>query len=416
VKDKSKSAADKHSRSGLAVGVLGAGQLGRMLAQAASRLGVHTVTLDPASNSPISDLQTKQIESAFTTKRSLDQLGFFCDFITLEFENIPADAIEYLEGIVNVRPSSRGVAIAQDRIKEKQCFAESGLYVVAHTPVSSASDSSRAAPNLFPGILKTRRLGYDGKGQKSVANRSQLLAAWRELGEVPCVLEERVDLAAEISVVVARGHDGHAVHLPVQLNQHRDGILWTSQVPARGIPPALQRRAVAATRRLADHLGYVGVLCCEFFITADGRLLANEMAPRPHNSGHHSIDSCDLSQFDLQLRTTLGWPLQQPRRHSAAVMLNLLGDLWFQSAGEARAPNWSELLALPGVHLHLYGKSEARPGRKMGHLTVTAPTLGKAQAVAQKAADMLNLGSLDLEATSAAQTRPPSRPRARSRP
>jgi 5-(carboxyamino)imidazole ribonucleotide synthase len=405
-----------HLKSELAVGVLGAGQLGRMLAQAASKLGIHTITLDSVSNPPASGLRTEYIESAFTDNEGLDRLGAACDFVTLEFENIPADAVAYLEQKVEVRPSNRVVAIAQDRIHEKHCFAESGLHAVAHVPISRAKDLALTALNLFPGILKTRRLGYDGKGQKAVANRSQLLAAWRALGEVPCVLEERVDLAAEISVVVARGHDGHSVHLPVQLNRHRDGILSTSQVPARGVAPALQRRAVAATLRLADHLGYVGVLCCEFFITTDGRLLANEMAPRPHNSGHHSIDSCDLSQFDLQLRATLGWPLQQPRRHSAAVMLNLLGDLWFQSAGEARPPNWSELLALPGVHLHLYGKSEARRGRKMGHLTVTASTLSKAQDVAQTAAKMLNLGPLDLDAGSATPIRPSSRRRAPTRP
>jgi 5-(carboxyamino)imidazole ribonucleotide synthase len=398
------------------VGVLGAGQLGWLLCQAATSHNVEVILLDPALGSPAGRELNRHIIGDFANKESLDRLCEEAKFITVEFENVPAGSIAYVGSRRETRPNSESIRTAQDRVAEKACFASAGIPPVSYFPIDRVLAGSRVPANLFPGILKTRRLGYDGKGQKAVANRSQLLAAWRALGEVPCVLEERVDLAAEISVVVARGHDGHSVHLPVQLNRHRDGILSTSQVPARGVAPALQRRAVAATLRLADHLGYVGVLCCEFFITTDGRLLANEMAPRPHNSGHHSIDSCDLSQFDLQLRATLGWPLQQPRRHSAAVMLNLLGDLWFQSAGEARPPNWSELLALPGVHLHLYGKSEARRGRKMGHLTVTASTLSKAQDVAQTAAKMLNLGPLDLDAGSATPIRPSSRRRAPTRP
>ena len=236
---------------------------------------------------------------------------------------------------------------------------------------------------MLPGILKTSRLGYDGKGQVRVADRAELIDAWAALGGVSAVLEQRLPLAFEISVIVARAADGQCVHFPPQQNLHRDGILAVTQVPAPSLAPALQAQAVASAERLAESLGYVGVLCCvEFFVLTDGTLVANEMAPRPHNSGHYTVDACDLSQFDLQVRTLVGAPLSMPRLHSPAVMLNLLGDLWFDPAvaaasgrsgpdASAREPDWAGVLALPGVHLHLYGKATPRRARKMGHLTVT---------------------------------------------
>jgi 5-(carboxyamino)imidazole ribonucleotide synthase len=212
---------------------------------------------------------------------------------------------------------------------------------------------------------------------------------------VACVLEQRLPLQLELSVIVARGRDGSVVHLPVQQNLHRDGILAVTQVPAPDAPAALQQQAVEAAGRVAGALGYVGVLCVEFFVLQDGSLVANEMAPRPHNSGHYSIDACDVSQFELQVRTLAGLPLAAPRLHSASVMLNLLGDLWFDGAEAAapRTPAWERVLALPGVHLHLYGKSDARRGRKMGHLTVTGDTLAAARGVALQAAALLGLAS-----------------------
>jgi len=248
---------------------------------------------------------------------------------------------------------------------------------------------------LLPGILKTARLGYDGKGQVRVNNRAELAAAWDGLNSVPCVLEHMLPLAAECSVIVARGSDGTCVHFHPQLNLHRAGILAVTQAYEENMPLALADQAVTATKAIANELNYVGVLCVEFFVLKEGSperaalgaLVVNEMAPRPHNSGHYTLDACDQSQFDLQVRTLAGLPLTQPRQHSAAVMLNLLGDLWVDGA----TPPWQKVLALPGVHLHLYGKLKANKGRKMGHLTVTAATPDQANAVALQAAALLGM-------------------------
>jgi 5-(carboxyamino)imidazole ribonucleotide synthase len=282
------------------------------------------------------------------------------------------------------------VAICQQRAAEKAHFLRSGVPCAPHALVDDSTALQALDPGLFPAILKTAQLGYDGKGQRQVASLAELPAAWDALQRVPCVLEKRLPLRHEISVIVARGADGQWVHLPVQQNLHRDGILAVTQVPAPDVPVALAAAAVEQAARLAASMDYVGVLCVEFFVLADGTLVANEMAPRPHNSGHYSIDACDVSQFELQARCMAGLPLVAPRLHSAAVMLNLLGDLWFR--GEAAAvPRWDELLALPGVHLHLYGKAEPRRGRKMGHLNVTAVNAASARRVALQAAALLGL-------------------------
>ena len=248
---------------------------------------------------------------------------------------------------------------------------------------------------LFPAILKSAQLGYDGKGQVAVAAPGELAAAWQALQRVPCVLEKRLALQREVSVIVARGADGRWVHLPLQQNLHRDGILAVTQVPAPDVTPAQAAQAVDWASRLAAAMDYVGVLCVEFFVvddgSSDGSLVANEMAPRPHNSGHYSIDACDVSQFELQVRCLAGLPLPAPRQHSAAVMLNLLGDLWFAHGETAATPAWERVLALPGAHLHLYGKTEARRGRKMGHLTLTAADAATARQAALQAASRLGL-------------------------
>jgi 5-(carboxyamino)imidazole ribonucleotide synthase len=237
-------------------------------------------------------------------------------------------------------------------------------------------------------------MGYAGQGQARGATRAELAAAWTALGGVSAVLEQQLPLAHEVSVIVVRSAAGEIVHFPLQQNLHRDGILAVTQVPAPDVSAALQQQAIDAARRVAESLDYVGVLCVEFFVLQDGRLVANEMAPRPHNSGHYSIDACDLSQFDLQVRAMTGAPLLAPRLHSPAVMLNLLGDLWFADASAtatAREPDWAQVLALPGVHLHLYGKTAPRLARKMGHLTVTAPSATQARHVALQAAAVLGL-------------------------
>jgi 5-(carboxyamino)imidazole ribonucleotide synthase len=244
---------------------------------------------------------------------------------------------------------------------------------------------------LLPGVLKTSRLGYDGKGQVRVASREQLAAAWDGLKRVPCVLERLLPLKAECSVILARGQDGQMVNLPVQLNVHRHGILALTEVHADNLPSAQARQAVDAAGAIAQGLDYVGVLCVEFFLLDDGSLVVNEIAPRPHNSGHYSIDACDVSQFELQVRTLAGLPLVQPRQHSPAIMLNLLGDLWFRDANPQAPPPWEQIMQLPGAHLHLYGKTSARPGRKMGHLTLTGPTRAAVRETAAQAARLLRI-------------------------
>jgi 5-(carboxyamino)imidazole ribonucleotide synthase len=373
------------------LGVMGGGQLGRMFAQAAQRMGYFTAVLDPDRTSPAGLVAHYHIDAAYTDEQGLAQLMQRCAAITTEFENVPAPALVTLGAHRPVSPSAECVAVCQDRSAEKRHFQRSGVPCAPFAVIESEADLARVGDALLPGILKTARLGYDGKGQARVTDRAELAAAWRRLEQAPCVLEQRLALQHELSVIVARGADGAMVQLPVQQNLHRDGILAVTAVPAPDIDAATQQRAVDCARKLADEMAYVGVLCVEFFVTADGALVANEMAPRPHNSGHYSIDACDVSQFELQVRCMAGLPLPTPRLHSPAVMLNLLGDLWFDAQGRERTPPWREVLALPGVHLHLYGKANARPGRKMGHVTVTATDAATARRVAQQAAALLGL-------------------------
>jgi 5-(carboxyamino)imidazole ribonucleotide synthase len=374
------------------LGVLGGGQLGRMFVQAAQSLGYFTAVLDPDASSPAGLVAHYHVQADYLDEQGLAQMMQRCAAITIEFENVPAPALVSLGVHRPVAPDASAVAVCQDRAAEKAQFARCGIACAPHARIASAEELAAADDALLPGILKTARLGYDGKGQQRVATRDELANAWHALGAKPCVLEAQLALAFELSVIVARGVDGTLVHLPVQRNLHRDGILAVTEVPARGIGEPLQREAIAAAERLAEALGYVGVLCVEFFVLSDGSLVANEMAPRPHNSGHYSLDACDVSQFELQVRTLAGLPLTAPRLHSPCVMLNLLGDLWLpgDALGE-RTPRWDEVLALPGTHLHLYGKLQARRGRKMGHLTVTAETQEAARATTRKAAALLGL-------------------------
>ncbi|RYY69236.1 MAG: 5-(carboxyamino)imidazole ribonucleotide synthase, partial [Comamonadaceae bacterium] len=292
-----------------------------------------------------------------------------------------------------VAPAADAVAIAQDRAREKAHFTRCGVACAPYAVIEAPAQLQAVSAELLPGVLKTCRLGYDGKGQVRVKTRAELAAAWDELRNVPCVLEKLLPLAAECSVIVARGHDGQLVHLPPQLNLHRDGILAVTEVHEAAMPATQARALVESTRAIAEGLRYVGVLCVEFFVLADGSLVVNEMAPRPHNSGHYSMDACDVSQFELQVRALAGLPLVQPRQHSAAVMLNLLGDLWFAQGDSERAPPWDRVLAMPGVHLHLYGKLSARKGRKMGHLTITGNDPQGARASALEAAALLGIAA-----------------------
>jgi 5-(carboxyamino)imidazole ribonucleotide synthase len=376
------------------LGVLGGGQLGRMFVHAAQVHGWRVCVLEPDGASPAGAAAEKHLQAPYLDAAALSELAAQCTAVTTEFENVPAEALRQLALRCAVSPPADAVQVCQHRAREKATFVAAGVPCAPHALIGSEADAARPEhAALLPGILKTASLGYDGKGQAGVASLDALPAAWRVLGGVPCVLEQRLPLRCEISVIVARGHDGTLVHLPVQQNLHRNGILAVTQVPAPDVAPALAAQAVELAARLAGSLGYVGVLCIEFFVLEGDRLVANEMAPRPHNSGHYSIDACDLSQFDLQVRTLAGLPLVQPRLHSPAVMLNLLGDLWFGGVDSepAREPDWPALLALPGVRLHLYGKAEPRRGRKMGHLTVTAATPQAARATALQAAALLGL-------------------------
>jgi len=375
---------------GATLGVLGGGQLGRMFVHAAQTLGFDTLVLDPDRHSPAGVAAHHQLCAPYDDERALAEMAGRCDAVTTEFENVPAPSLAALAREIPVAPSADAVAICQDRAAEKAHFGRAGVPCAPHAVIETAGQLAAVPDDLLPGILKTARLGYDGKGQVTVADRAALQAAWTQLRNVPCVLEKRLPLANELSVIVARGADGHAVTLPVQQNLHRGGILALTTVPAPDVTPAQAGQAVERATAIAESMGYVGVLCVEFFVLHDGSLVANEMAPRPHNSGHYSIDACDLSQFELQVRTLAGLPLVAPRQHSPCEMVNLLGDLWFDG-GHEREPDWNALLALPGMHLHLYGKKQARPGRKMGHLTVTAATPALARERANAAAAVLGL-------------------------
>ncbi|RPD44388.1 5-(carboxyamino)imidazole ribonucleotide synthase [Hymenobacter sediminis] len=388
------------------LGVLGGGQLGRMFVHAAQRLGYFTAVLEPDAQSPAGLVSHHHIQTDYDDPAGLAQLAQLCQAITTEFENVPAQALQTLAQARPVAPSAAVVGIAQNRIEEKAHFAAcanlSGVtcapYAVIETLAHLQAIQGDQA-DLLPGILKTARMGYDGKGQIRVKTSGELAAAWAELGGVACVLEKMLPLTAECSVLVARGWDGQVVSFAPQRNVHVNGILAVTHAYEGNMPSSLADRARDAAVSIAHHIGYVGVLCVEFFVVEDGSvhggLVVNEMAPRPHNSGHYTLDACDVSQFELQVHAMAGLPLPQPRQHSPAIMLNLLGDVWFDASGQLQEPDWHSVLSLPGTHLHLYGKVEARAGRKMGHLTITGPDVTSVTTVARQAADLLNLPGLN---------------------
>jgi len=388
---------------GATLGVMGGGQLGRMFVHAAQRLGYFTAVLDADPQSPAGLVSHHHIQTGYSDAAGLAQLSALCAAVTTEFENVPADALQTLAATRPVAPGAAAVAIAQDRVQEKAhfsaCAAASGVACAPYAVLQTPAQLAAVPATLLPGILKTARMGYDGKGQVRVKTAAELAAAWNDLKQVPCVLEKMLPLKAELSVLVARGRDGQVVSFAPQRNVHVDGILAVTHAYAGCLPPALADRARKATEAIAAQIGYVGLLCVEFFVVmgADGEdtLVVNEMAPRPHNSGHYTMDACDFSQFDLQVYAMAGLPLPEPRQHSPAIMLNLLGDLWFDAHGAERTPDWCAVLALPGAHLHLYGKTEARRGRKMGHLSFTGADLAGVQASARAAAGLLGLTGLE---------------------
>jgi 5-(carboxyamino)imidazole ribonucleotide synthase len=369
---------------GATLGVLGGGQLGRMFTLQARTMGYAVVVLDPDCRSPAGQLADRHLRAAYTDPNALDQLARECAAVTTEFENVPAEVMERLAAWTRVRPPVGAVAIAQDRIEEKRFLDRHGFPTARFRAVKDQPSLADAVAAVgTPGLLKTSRLGYDGKGQAPVDRPDQAAAAFASLGSVPCVLEERLTLEREVSVVLARGDDGAVAPFPVGENVHRDGILETTVVPA-GIPPALAEAALELAAQVATALAYVGVLGVEMFVANGGRLYVNELAPRPHNSGHYTLDACSTDQFEQQVRALCGLPLARPRLLTPVAMVNLLGDRW---AGGP--PRWDEVFRRPGVRLHLYGKAEPRPGRTMGHLNCLADTPERALALALEARDAL---------------------------
>jgi 5-(carboxyamino)imidazole ribonucleotide synthase len=369
---------------GATVGVLGGGQLGRMFTLQARTMGYGVVVLDPDPASPAGAVANRHIRAPYDDERALSDLSASCAAITTEFENVPAAALQTLARSSLVRPPVEAVATSQDRIAEKNFLQSHGIPTARfHTVQDLRELKTAVAARRLPALLKTSRLGYDGKGQALVGSEEDAVRAFQRFGGVPCVLEERLTLEAELSVVLARGADGDVAPFPVAENRHRDGILETSVVPAR-VPEAMAREARELATGLAEEMEYVGVLGVELFVANGSRLLVNEMAPRPHNSGHYTLDACSTDQFEQQLRALCGLPLAQPWLLSPVAMINLLGDLW--TDGE---PRWEEALRRPGVRLHLYGKAEARPGRKMGHLNCLGTDPDRALATALETRDAL---------------------------
>lgn len=348
------------------LGMLGGGQLGRYFVIAAHELGYAVWVLDPDADSPAGRIADRHLVAGYDDPQALDLLAGGCPAVTTEFENVPASTLAHLATVTAVRPAAGAVAVCQDRMAEKAFLQEHDLPHGPFTPIREERDLHTAGAELFPGVLKVARFGYDGKGQALVGDRHEAAAAFARFGGEPGVLEQELRLEREVSVVLARDEGGDVRCFPVAENRHAGGILDTTIVPAR-VGPGLREEAEGIAARVAEELGYVGTMAVELFVSG-GRLLVNEMAPRPHNSGHFTLDACVTDQFEQQVRALCGLPLGDPRAHSAAVMVNLLGDLWLD--GGRREPDWAELHGVPGLKLHLYGKRQARPGRKMGHFTV----------------------------------------------
>ncbi len=352
------------------LGMLGGGQLGRFFVSAAHELGYQVWVLDPDANSPAGKIADRHFCAAYDDYAALDEFAVGCAAVTTEFENVPAVTLEYLAKFIPVRPHAAAVAVCQHRVSEKDFLRDHGFPHGPYREINSAEDLLNAPANLFPAILKVARFGYDGKGQAVVRDVAEAQQAFAQFKGETCVLEQRLQLDYEISVVLARDVAGQASAFPAAENRHRRGILDVSIAApgASSVSEATVRQAVVIAENIAAKLAYIGTMGVEFFVSG-GRLVVNEMAPRPHNSGHYTLDACVTDQFEQQVRALCGLPLGEARAHSAAVMVNLLGDLWY--VGETyREPDWSALLAIPNLKLHLYGKHHARPGRKMGHFTV----------------------------------------------
>jgi 5-(carboxyamino)imidazole ribonucleotide synthase len=349
---------------GAAIGVLGSGQLGRMFAIAARRMGYRVHTLSPDQDTPTGQVADVEVTASYEDLDAVSEFARCVSVVTFEFENVPAPTARAAARCAPVRPSGSVLHTTQQRIREKSFLTEAGLPTTPYREVHSLEDLDRAIAELgCPAVLKTAAFGYDGKGQFRIDAPGRAVEGWNAISKQEAVLEAFIDFDREISVVAARGEDGEFVHYGAIENQHRRHILDVSIAPAH-VSPKVADEAVELARCVLEKLGVVGVLCVEFFVGRDGALLINELAPRPHNSGHLTVDACVTSQFEQQLRAVCGLPLGSTEMHRPAAMANLLGDLW--ANGE---PDWRAACAFPGVKLHLYGKLEPRPGRKMGHLT-----------------------------------------------
>jgi 5-(carboxyamino)imidazole ribonucleotide synthase len=361
---------------GATLGVLGGGQLGRMFCVAARTMGYRVVVLDPDPVCGAGLIADEHIQADYTDLSALEEMAKQCDAITLEFENIPSQSVRYIAGKTTVFPVAESLEIAQNRDLEKQFAQKAGLQPVPYATLLQESDLQPAADAIgFPAILKSNTLGYDGKGQFVVNDFAELSAAYQEVGRVDCVLEKRINIHCEVSAIVARNANAELACFPVSENQHRNGILHMSIVPAR-VDESIRQQAIEGASILAEALSYVGILAVEFFVSDDNVLYFNEMAPRPHNSGHYTKDACVTSQFEQQVRMMCGLKPGDTRLMSPVVMVNMLGDLW--------PPKWAEIFSQNNIKLHLYGKTEARRGRKMGHFNVLAEDVESALETAER--------------------------------
>ena len=360
---------------GSTLGVLGGGQLGRMFCVAARTMGYRVVVLDPDPHCGAGHIADIHIQAGYTDQAALESMAEQCDVITLEFENIPSESVRFIADKTTVYPVAESLEIAQNRDLEKQFALKAGLQPVPYFVIGQQHDIEQAAAEIgFPAILKSNTLGYDGKGQFLVNSHAELVVAFDEAGQVDCVLEKKINIQREVSAIVARNANAELASFPVSENQHVNGILHMSIVPAR-VSDEITQLAIENASILADAMSYVGILAVEFFVSDENVLYFNEMAPRPHNSGHYTKDACVTSQFEQQVRMMCGLVPGDTRLMSPVVMVNMLGDLW--------PPKWNDIFAQTNVKLHLYGKPEARPGRKMGHFNVLAEDIESALDVAE---------------------------------
>ena len=369
---------------GAALGLLGGGQLGRMFAMAARRMGYRVHAFSPEDDSPAGQVADLEVTASYEDLDALRAFARGVEVVTFEFENVPTEAIDAVEALAPVRPSAVALHMAQQRAREKTFLADRGVPTASFAPAESFEELWDAVARVgTPAVVKTAAFGYDGKGQHKVTTPADVEQVWTAIGHQPAIVEKFISLQAEVSIVAARGADGEIVLYPPFENRHRDHVLDVTTVPA-AIAPAVAKQAGEITRTILEELQYVGVLCVEFFLSTDGDLLVNELAPRPHNSGHLTCDAAATSQFEQQVRAVCGLPLGSPEIPRPAAMANLLGDLWAE--GE---PNWAAVCRFADVKLHLYGKTDPRPGRKMGHLTTVAPTVAEAQGRVVAARDAL---------------------------